>query len=67
MKGDAQLSYNTVGQITATGYEYDGTGNLTKAPGRTFTYNGAQQMIASTKDGKHSKSRSLQWQWQWLS
>ncbi|WP_146240303.1 RHS repeat-associated core domain-containing protein [Curtobacterium sp. MCSS17_008] len=52
VKSDTQLSYNSVGQITTTGYEYDGTGNLTKAPGQTFTYNGAQQMTASTKDGK---------------
>lgn len=55
VKSDTQLSYNSVGQITTTGYEYDGTGNLTKAPGQTFTYNGAQQMTASTKDGKTTR------------
>ncbi|MDB6427455.1 hypothetical protein [Curtobacterium sp. 20TX0008] len=55
VKSDTQLSYNSVGQITTTGYEYDGTGNLTKAPGQTFTYNGAQQMTTSTKDGKTTR------------
>ncbi|MDD1386424.1 RHS repeat domain-containing protein, partial [Curtobacterium poinsettiae] len=45
------LTYNTVGQITSDGYAYDGVGNLVKAPGQTFTYNGAQQMTSSTKDG----------------
>jgi len=45
------LTYNTVGQITSDGYAYDKVGNLTTAPGQTFTYNGAQQLTASTKDG----------------
>ncbi|MEK6310899.1 MAG: RHS repeat-associated core domain-containing protein [Curtobacterium sp.] len=45
------LTYNAVGQITTDGYEYDGVGNLTKAPGETFAYNGAQQLTSSTKDG----------------
>lgn len=45
------LTYNTVGQITSDGYAYDGVGNMVKAPGQTFTYNGAQQMTSSTKDG----------------
>ena len=45
------LTYNTVGQITSDGYAYDGVGNMVKAPGQTFTYNGAQQMMSSTKDG----------------
>lgn len=45
------LTYNTVRQITSDGYGYDKVGNLTTAPGQTFTYNGAQQMTASTKDG----------------
>ncbi|UXN20759.1 hypothetical protein N8D77_11365 [Curtobacterium flaccumfaciens] len=45
------LTYNTVGQITSDGYAYDKVGNLTTAPGQTFTYNGAQQMTSSTKDG----------------
>ncbi|MBF4606585.1 RHS repeat-associated core domain-containing protein [Curtobacterium sp. VKM Ac-1393] len=45
------LTYNTVGQITTDGYAYDGVGNMVKAPGQTFTYNGAQQMTSSTKDG----------------
>ncbi|PZE63600.1 RHS repeat-associated core domain-containing protein, partial [Curtobacterium sp. MCBD17_021] len=48
---DTQLSFNAVGQITTAGYQYDGTGNLIAAPGKTFTYNGAQQMTSSTKDG----------------
>ncbi|WP_146244766.1 RHS repeat domain-containing protein [Curtobacterium sp. MCPF17_051] len=46
------LKFNAVGQITNDGYSYDGTGNMTTAPGATFTYNGAQQMTSSTKDGK---------------
>jgi RHS repeat-associated protein len=46
------LQFNAVGQITNDGYSYDGTGNMTAAPGATFTYNGAQQMTSSTKDGK---------------
>jgi len=45
------LTYNAVGQITSDGYAYDGVGNMVKAPGQTFTYNGAQQMTSSTKDG----------------
>ncbi|WP_248704825.1 RHS repeat-associated core domain-containing protein [Curtobacterium sp. MWU13-2055] len=49
---DQQLSYNALGQITTTGYAYDKTGNMTASPGATYTYNGAQQMTSSTKDGK---------------
>jgi len=45
------LTYNAVGQITSTGYAYDGVGNLTAAPEETFTYNDAQQLTASTKNG----------------
>lgn len=45
------LTYNAVGQITSDGYAYDSVGNMVKAPGQTFTYNGAQQMTSSTKDG----------------
>jgi RHS repeat-associated protein len=45
------LTYNAVGQITSAGYAYDGVGNLTAAPGETFTYNDAQQLTASTKNG----------------
>lgn len=48
---DQKLTYNAVSQITSDGYTYDGTGNLTKAPGETYTYNGAQQLTSSTKDG----------------
>ncbi len=48
---DTALTYNAIGQITTTGYSYDGTGNLIAAPGETYTYNGAQQMTSSTKDG----------------
>jgi len=48
---DQKLTYNAVGQITNDGYQYDGTGNLVAAPGETYTYNGAQQMTSSTKDG----------------
>ncbi len=45
------LTYNAVGQITSSGYAYDGVGNLTAAPGETFTYNDAQQLTTSTKNG----------------
>lgn len=48
---DTQLSFNALGQITTAGYQYDGTGNLIAAPGESFTYNSAQQMTSSTKDG----------------
>lgn len=48
---DTKFSFNAVGQITTAGYKYDGTGNMIAAPGETFTYNGAQQMTSSTKDG----------------
>jgi len=51
VKSDQKLTYNAAGQITTTGYQYDATGNLTAAPGETFTYNGAQQMTKSVKDG----------------
>ncbi len=48
---EQKLTYNAVSQITTDGYTYDGTGNLTKAPGETYTYNGAQQLTSSTRDG----------------
>jgi RHS repeat-associated protein len=48
---DTKFSFNAIGQITTAGYQYDGTGNMIAAPGETFTYNGAQQMTSSTKDG----------------
>ncbi len=48
---DQKLTYNAAAQITTDGYTYDGTGNLTAAPGETYTYNGAQQLTSSTKNG----------------
>lgn len=45
------LTCNAVGQITSDRCEYDNVGDLTKAPGETLTYNGAQQLTLSTKDG----------------
>jgi RHS repeat-associated protein len=51
VKSDQKLTFNAVGQITTAGYSYDGVGNMTAAPAQTFTYNGAQQLTASTKDG----------------
>jgi RHS repeat-associated protein len=45
------LTYNAANQITTSGYSYDGAGNLTAAPGATYTYNGAQQMTAATTNG----------------
>lgn len=43
--------FNAANQITTAGYTFDGTGNLTAAPGQTFTYSGADQMLASGKNG----------------
>ena len=45
------LTYNAANQITTTGYSYDGAGNLTAAPGATFTYNGAEQMTKAVVGG----------------
>jgi RHS repeat-associated protein len=41
------LTYNAANEITTTGYTFDGAGNLTAAPGWTYTYNAAEQMIAA--------------------
>jgi len=49
--GGINLTFNPVGQITTPGYRYDGAGNLTASPSATYTYNGAQQMTSSTRDG----------------
>jgi RHS repeat-associated protein len=38
---------NPANQVTATGYTYDGAGNLTAAPAQTFTYNGAGQTTSN--------------------
>ncbi|WP_374010551.1 RHS repeat domain-containing protein [Leifsonia sp. LS-T14] len=48
------LTYNAANQITTTGYTYDGAGNLTAAPGATYTYNGAQQMTQAVTAGTTS-------------
>jgi len=45
------LTFNAANQITTAGYTFDGTGNITAAPGQKFTYNGADQMITSGKNG----------------
>ncbi len=45
------FTFNPANQITTAGYTFDGTGNLTAAPGQTFTYSGADQMLASGKNG----------------
>lgn len=45
------LTYNPGNQISSTGYSYDGGGNLTAAPGATYTYNGAQQMTQAIVSG----------------
>nr|WP_244634604.1 RHS repeat-associated core domain-containing protein [Frigoribacterium sp. CFBP 8754] len=45
------FTFNAASQITTAGYVYDGSGNLTASPGSTYTYNGAQQMTSSTRDG----------------
>ena len=45
------FTVNPANQITTTGYTYDGTGNLTKDPAGTYTYNGAAQLATTTKGG----------------
>jgi RHS repeat-associated protein len=45
------LTYNAANQITTTGYSYDGAGNLTAAPGASYTYNGAEQMTQAVTSG----------------
>ena len=45
------FTVNPANQITTTGYTYDGTGNLTKDPAGTYTYNGASQLATTTKGG----------------
>jgi RHS repeat-associated protein len=45
------LTYNSGNQISTTGYSYDGAGNLTAAPGATYTYNGAEQMTTAVVGG----------------
>lgn len=41
--GSQSLAYNNANQITTSGYSYDAVGNLTAAPGRSSTYNAANQ------------------------
>ncbi len=45
------FTFNPANQITTAGYRFDGSGNLTAAPGQNFTYNGADQMTSSGKNG----------------
>jgi RHS repeat-associated protein len=48
------LSFNSGNQITDNGYGYDGAGNLTAAPGATYTYDAAEQMTSATVSGTTS-------------
>ena len=48
------LSYNSANQISSSGYSYDGGGNLTAAPGASYSYNAAEQMTSSTVNGTTS-------------
>jgi RHS repeat-associated protein len=48
------LSFNSANQITNTGYAYDGAGNLTAAPGATYSYNAAEQTTSATVGGTTS-------------
>jgi RHS repeat-associated protein len=45
------LTYNSANQISSSGYAYDGAGNLTAAPGASYSYNAADQMRSSTVNG----------------
>lgn len=45
------LTFNAANQITTAGYTFDGTGNITAAAGETLTYNGADQLLSSGKNG----------------
>jgi RHS repeat-associated protein len=48
------LSYNSANQISSSGYAYDGAGNMTAAPGASYSYNAAEQMTSSTVNGTTS-------------
>jgi len=48
------LTYNSANQISSSGYAYDGAGNLTAAPGASYSYNAAEQMSSSTVSGTTS-------------
>lgn len=45
------FTFNSANQITNTGYTFDGSGNMTAEPGATYSYNGANQITSSTKNG----------------
>ncbi|THE18939.1 hypothetical protein E1J17_03555 [Kocuria rosea] len=42
-------TFNAANQLTNTGFQYDGNGNLTKDLSATFTYNAAQQMVKTER------------------
>jgi RHS repeat-associated protein len=48
------LTYNSANQISSSGYSYDGAGNLTAAPGASYSYSAAEQMTSSTVNGTTS-------------
>jgi len=47
----ANLSYDDADQISAPGYAYDARGRQTAAPGKTFTYDGANRLTSVTASG----------------
>ncbi|HEY2638801.1 MAG TPA: RHS repeat-associated core domain-containing protein [Streptosporangiaceae bacterium] len=48
------LTYNSANQISSSGYSYDGAGNMTAAPGASYSYSAAEQMSSSTVNGTTS-------------
>jgi RHS repeat-associated protein len=45
------LAFNSANQISTSGYAYDGAGNMTAAPGASYSYNAAEEMSSSTVNG----------------
>lgn len=45
------LTFNAANQITASGYSYDGAGNLTAKPGLAMSYTNTDQLATVTKSG----------------
>lgn len=52
------LAVNAGNQVTTSGYAHDGAGNLTTDPGGTYAYNGAGQLVESTKTTGASYART---------
>jgi RHS repeat-associated protein len=45
------LTYNSANQVSSSGYSYDGAGNMTAAPGASYSYNAAEEMSSATAGG----------------